>query len=137
MKRYWFGILTFAFLCFSFAWAGAPAEFKGHEGLVFNVAFSNDGKILATASFDGTVKLWDAKEAKELKSCAGHKESVYSVSFNKDGSQFASCGNDGLVKVYDVKSLNEVKTMMVDLPKPVIKKEEPKKEEPKDKDKKD
>ena len=107
---------------------------KAHANIVQWVAFSPDGKYLASASTDKTVKLWDAKDDKELKSFTGHKDSVYSVAFSKDGAKLASCGNDGLIKIYDVNAKTESKTLMVDLPKKKI--EEVKKvEPPKDKDK--
>src|ERR1700756_1257190 len=102
MRRYWFGIATFAILCFSFAWAGAPAEFKGHDGLVFNVAFSNDGKILATASFDGTVKLWDFATGKDPKILKGHTGPVYGLAFNNaDSTIMATGGDDKIIKLWN------------------------------------
>jgi WD40 repeat protein len=223
MKRYCFGLCTFAFLCLSFAWAQTANEFKGHDGLVNSVAISKDGKFLATASADGTVKiwdfttgkevqvlkghtgmvntvtfnkdaslvvsggldktirvwnpkdgsksikelkghtdgvmwvafspdetilasggsdktvrLWDIKDGKELKNLGAHEKSVYCVAFNTAGTELASTGDDGIIKIWDVKAQKEIKSFKVDLPKPLIKKEE-KKEEPKkdDKDKKD
>ena len=65
MKRHCIGLLPFAFALRCRSPGATPAEFKGHDGLVFTVAFSNDGKILATASFDNTVKLWDFATGKE------------------------------------------------------------------------
>src|SRR3954451_41790 len=43
MKRFWLGLLTFAFLCVPFVWAQTPSEFKGHDGLIHSVAISSDG----------------------------------------------------------------------------------------------
>jgi len=58
-------------------------EFKGHGGLVFAVAFSPDGKTLATGSFDNTVKLWDFASGKELRTLKGHASPVYGVAFSR------------------------------------------------------
>src|SRR6185369_16906829 len=73
----------------------SAATFKGHTELVYTVAFSPDGKFLATGSFDNTVKLWDAATGKELKTfggAAGHQKMVLSVAFSNDGTMIASGG---------------------------------------------
>src|SRR5438034_639051 len=59
---------------------------KAHAGGVGMVAFSPSGQFLASGGGDKGVKLWDVKEAKELKVLGTHKGSVYSVAFNKDGT---------------------------------------------------
>ena len=43
MKRYWFGLFTFAFLCVTFVWAQTPNEFKGHDGLIHPAALPSLG----------------------------------------------------------------------------------------------
>ncbi len=52
-------------------------ECKGHTGIVDALAFSPDGKLLASGSADKTVRLWNPQDGKEIKSLPGHKESVY------------------------------------------------------------
>ena len=103
---------------------------KAHADSVQSVAFSPDGTLLASGSADKSVKLWDVKELKELKTLGSHKESVYNVAFNAAGTELASCGNDGVIKIWDVKGQKEIKSLMVELPRAVVK-VEPKKEEPK------
>src|SRR4051794_39649038 len=69
------------------------AKLKGHTDAVFAVAYSPDGKFLATASFDNTLKLWEAASGKEVKTyggATGHTKQVISVSFSADGSMLAS-----------------------------------------------
>src|SRR5881398_2323492 len=72
------------------AWAQGPRQFKGHGERVASVAFSPDGKVLATGSFDNTVKLWDFATGKELHNLKGHTNQVYSVAFSPDGNLLAS-----------------------------------------------
>ncbi len=81
------------------------AKLKGHTDAVYAVAYSPDGKFLATASFDNTLKLWDPATGKEIRTyggATGHNKQVISVAFNQDGSMLASGSTDGTLKVWDV-----------------------------------
>jgi WD40 repeat protein len=79
-----------------------PTELKGHTALVYGVAFSPDGKLLATAGFDNDVKLWDFGTAKEARTLKGHTGPVYSVSFNNDGTVLASSSQDATIRLWKV-----------------------------------
>ncbi len=69
-----------------------------------SVAFSPDGTLLATASIDGTVKLWNTSTGKLRKHLRGHKSWVNSVVFATDGSTLLSGSSDGTIKLWDVRS---------------------------------
>src|SRR5206468_1649666 len=83
--------------------AQPPAEFKGHQGLIFGVAFSPDGQTLATASFDNTVKLWDFATGKEKMTLKGHTKPVYAVVYSHDGTLIATAGDDNSIRIWDAK----------------------------------
>jgi WD40 repeat protein/serine/threonine protein kinase len=81
---------------------------KGHTGGVNGVAFSPDGKRLASGSQDGTAKVWDAQTGQELLSLKGHTNFVLSVVYSPDGKRLASAGEDNTIKVWDAQTGQEL-----------------------------
>jgi WD40 repeat protein len=69
----------------------------GHTGPVNNVAVSPDGKVIATAGFDGTAKLWNASTGDERMTFFGHDRIVHTVAFSPDGRFLATASGDGTV----------------------------------------
>jgi WD40 repeat protein len=74
---------------------------KGHSGAVFGVAFSPDGQLLATASGDKTVKLWDTASRTEIRTYKGHTHSVERVVFSPDGRLLATASRDKTVRLWE------------------------------------
>ena len=82
-------------------------RYEGHANSVYSVAFSPDGKTLASASLDMTLKLWDMNGTRSRNRCrttfTGHSDFVLSVAFSYDGkvdmarSDFHVCPSDGLL----------------------------------------
>jgi WD40 repeat protein len=89
------------------------AVLKGHTDPIYSVAVSPDGKLVATGSFDKTVKLWDLAAGKEVRTLGGkngHQNQVLSVAFSPSGDLLATGGSDNVVKLWDLPSAKPAAT---------------------------
>ncbi|XP_009360183.2 WD40 repeat-containing protein HOS15 isoform X1 [Pyrus x bretschneideri] len=94
-------------------------DLKEHVKEIYTIRWSPTGPgtnnpnqqlVLASASFDSTIKLWDVEQGRLLYSFDGHRDPVYSVAFSPDGEYLASGSMDKCMHIWSVKEGKIVKT---------------------------
>ena len=89
---------------------GPPTMLDGHKGRICGVAFSPNGKWIASASWDGTIGLWQPN-GRNIRFLRGHNGAVWDVAFSQDGRTLASGANDGTIKLWNLASMQEAATL--------------------------
>ncbi len=82
---------------------------EGHEESTAFVAFSPDGRTLASSSWDNTIRLWDLETGKELRKLTGHRGKAQSLVFSVDGKTLISAGDDTTLLFWDVAAVTRAR----------------------------
>ena len=76
--------------------------FSAHNDAVSQIKYSPDGKLIASAAWDKTIKLWDAETRKLINTLKGHQDGVNSIAFTPDGQTLISGSEDKTIKIWDI-----------------------------------
>lgn len=79
----------------------SPTVIAEHKDAIYGLAFSPDGKELATAGYDRVIRVWTVGQSAPRLALTDHSDAVYSVAFSPDGKLLASGSADRAVKVWD------------------------------------
>src|SRR5436190_7123183 len=84
---------------------------RGQSSWIKHIAWSPDGKILASPSVDKTVRLWDLQTGKHLQTLEKHSGVVYSVAWSPDGKTLASSSDYKTISLWDVQTGRSLRTL--------------------------
>ena len=84
----------------------------GHQQPINFIAYSPDGRYIATASFDNSVRLWNGQTGKFIKTLRGHVQSVYQLAWSADSRLLCSSSQDSTLKIWELRT----NTMKIELP---------------------
>jgi WD40 repeat protein len=74
---------------------------EGHPGIVYAIAFSPDGKLIASGSGDQTIKLWNSKTGELRSTLSGHSRKMTSIAFSADSKTLVSGSEDDTLRIWD------------------------------------
>src|SRR5438105_2207576 len=84
---------------------------RGHSDLIFRIAWSPDGRVLASGSKDATIRLWDGQTGQPLKALEGHSRGIYSMAWSPNGGVLASGSYDGTIRLWDGQTGRPLRTL--------------------------
>lgn len=88
------------------------AVLQGHTDAISCLAFSPDGRLLASGDRDNLIRLWDVAAGKEVRTFTGHEGTVHSLVFGRDGKTLFSSGSEGSVRRWEVATGRELRRLV-------------------------
>lgn len=93
------------------SWETNSAKIMGHTEWVNSAEFNPDGSLMASASNDNTVRIWNTKDGKLLGTLEGHSDGVNYAVFSPDENYIVSASADSTIRIWDAKSYQTVKVL--------------------------
>ncbi|KAA9349849.1 caspase family protein [Larkinella humicola] len=93
----------------------SKSPLAGHVGTISSTAYNPDGSLVASGGYDNTIKLWDFKSGKVVKTLTGHSGIVYAIRFYKNGKFLVSGSSDKTLKIWDWQSGKMIKSIPSDV----------------------
>ena len=87
---------------------GVVRKLAGHPGFIDSIEFSPDGGVFATASYDGTIRLWDFETGEMIRELVGHRGPCEDAVFTPDGKSILTGSSDKTVRLWDVATGREI-----------------------------
>ena len=84
---------------------------SGHNNTIWSVAINPQKNLIASASEDKTIKLWNLQTGELVRTLTGHSVGVLSISFSPDGEQLASSSRKGIIKIWQVDTGKNIRTI--------------------------
>jgi WD40 repeat protein len=84
---------------------------RGHTDYITRIAWSPDGKYLASPSADKIIRIWNMNTGECVKALAGHKDVVNDISWASNGQSLASCSADGTVRIWETNTWQFLKLL--------------------------
>ncbi|KAI9208937.1 WD40-repeat-containing domain protein [Polychytrium aggregatum] len=93
------------------SWGSLLTTFEGHTRQIYGVAISTDNRLIATASWDLSIRLWLTETGECVKTLEGHSGFIYCVAFSSDTETLYSCAEDMTIMIWSVRTGKAIRSL--------------------------